>query len=93
MPTKIRQLTARCLVAVMAIGGLAATSPADTAGAAANVPWSLPTVPPRCSSTQMDIGLVAGCVIGAGQGLPEDKGWPAPPFPSSGGTFPPRTTA
>lgn len=44
-------------------------------------PWKLPTVPPRCTQAQIDVGNVGGCVIPLDSGLPEDRGWPTPPFP------------
>ena len=64
----------------LSIGGLPAGSGrvADAAGA----PWTIPTSPPRCTQAQADSGDVASCVLMAGQGLPETRGWPAAPFPS-----------
>lgn len=48
-------------------------------------PWKLPTVPARCSPAQIGIGDVGGCVIPLDSGLPEDRGWPMPPFPEPTG--------
>jgi len=52
---------------------------------AADAPWTLPTAPPYCTTAQADSGEVANCVIRAGQGLPESRGWPQPPFPEPSG--------
>ena len=49
---------------------------------AASAPWTLPTVPPKCSSAQIASGNVAGCVILGTGSLPEAGGWPTPPFPT-----------
>ena len=40
-----------------------------------------PPSPPRCTTEQTDTGNVAGCVITLGPGMPENRGWPQPPFP------------
>ena len=52
--------------------------------------WTTPTVPPKCTAAQRSTGNVAGCVITADGGLPEDRGWPMPPFPTAttGGVLP-----
>jgi hypothetical protein len=63
------------------------TGPAEVH--AADAPWTLPTVPPRCSSQQRQAGDVAGCVITEDGALPEDRGWPEAPFPSSWAVTPP----
>jgi len=47
-------------------------------------PWTTPTVPPKCTTTQRDSGNVAGCIVHLGPGLPETRGWPAAPFPVPG---------
>lgn len=54
---------------------------AATAVQAAAAAWTIPTSPPRCTQTQADSGLVSGCVLMAGAGLPESRGWPVAPFP------------
>ena len=56
-----------------------AASPVSAAEAA----WTLPTVPPKCTTTQVTSGNVAGCVITIGSSLPEARGWPEPPFPEA----------
>ena len=48
---------------------------------AADAPWTVPTRPPVCTTTQKNSGDVSGCVIALGSGNPEDRGWPEPPFP------------
>jgi D-alanyl-D-alanine carboxypeptidase len=59
--------------------------------AAADAGWTTPTVPPRCTTAQADSGVVAGCTLYGGRGLPEDWGWPTPPFPEAvdGQPYPP----
>ncbi len=46
-------------------------------------PWVLPTMPPRCTDAQKASGNVAGCLLDGPAGLPEDRGWPVPPFPET----------
>src|SRR5262245_48914124 len=62
-------------VSTAVVGG----TPARVDAAAA--PWTVPTRPPVCTTTQKNTGDVAGCVITLGSGNPEDRGWPEPPFP------------
>lgn len=64
---------------------LGTTAAPTTPVVAADAPWTLPTVPPYCTTAQADSGDVAGCVIRAGSGLPESRGWPQPPFPEPTG--------
>lgn len=68
------------LLASFAIGGLPSSPPTVVNAAAA--PWTTPTSPPRCTQQQANDGTVSGCVLMAGQGLPEDRGWPVAPFPT-----------
>jgi peptidoglycan hydrolase-like protein with peptidoglycan-binding domain len=75
-----RRAISVCLVAVLAAGGAPVVAPA-TPVTAADPPWLLPTSPPRCTTEQMNAGNVATCVITLGPGLPENRGWPQPPFP------------
>ena len=79
MPTITHRLTALSLAAVLAVGTLASVSPVETI-AAGDALWVTPTVPAKCTTAQMDAGTVAGCTIQLGAGLPESRGWPAPPF-------------
>lgn len=78
----------RALRPLLALALLAASLAVGVPGApaplveAADAPWTLPTAPPYCTTAQADSGDVAGCVIRAGQGLPESRGWPQPPFPT-----------
>ncbi len=75
-----RRFALPLLIAVFtATGGF--TSPTTTTVQAAAAPWTTPTSPPRCTQTQADSGLVANCVLLAGAGLPETRGWPVAPFP------------
>ncbi len=48
---------------------------------AAGDPWTLPSMPPKCTETQKNSGNVAGCLLDGPTGLPEAVGWPTPPFP------------
>ena len=80
MPAVTYRLSALCLAAVLAVSTLAAVSPIETV-AAVDAPWLTPAVPATCTTAQMDAGAVAGCVITLGSGLPESRGWPAPPYP------------
>jgi len=64
----------------LAVSTLASVSPVETV-AAVDAPWVTPSVPVKCTTAQMDAGMVAGCAITLGSGLPESRGWPAPPYP------------
>ena len=46
-------------------------------------PWLLPSMPPKCTDAQKSSGNVAICLFDGTGGLPEDRGWPAPPFPTA----------
>jgi hypothetical protein len=80
MSKVIHRFSALCLATVLAASGLAAVSPVEPV-AAADAPWVTPTSPTRCTTAQMNSGDVAGCAITLGPGLPETRGWPAPPYP------------
>lgn len=83
-----RQLHALCLTAVVLATSVATSTIAVDTVAALDAPWTLPTVPPRCTQAQANAGDVAGCVM-SNPGEPWDKGWPYPPFPGeNGGGFP-----
>jgi len=69
-----------CATAVLAVSTLASVSPVETV-AAVDAPWVTPSVPSKCTTAQIDAGTVAGCTIQLGSGLPESRGWPAPPYP------------
>ncbi len=75
-----RRLLSLCLATVMVAGVAPAAAPAALVQAA-DPAWTLPTVPPKCTTAQTTSGDVAGCVITLGPGLPETRGWPKPPFP------------
>lgn len=62
-------------------------APVATVAHAVDPAWTTPTVPPKCTKTQADSGDVAGCVI-TNTGLPEEHGWPTPPFPEPDNTTP-----
>lgn len=53
-----------------------------------NTPWTLPSMPPKCSSTQIGSGDVSTCLISSWGNIAE-KGWGTPPFPYAtvGGEF------
>ena len=88
MPNVARRFSALCLAGAMASSGLISASPATT-DAASTGAWTLPTVPAKCTTAQIDSGNVAGCAITLGPGLPETRGWPTPPFfdPGTGGVL------
>jgi hypothetical protein len=46
-------------------------------------PWVLPSMPTKCTEAQKSSGNVAGCLFDGTAGLPEDRGWPTPPFPET----------
>ena len=76
-PTSLRS----CLAAVLAVSTLAAVSPVETV-AAADAPWVTPDrarqSAPRRRSTPATSPAAS---IPLGPGLPETRGWPAPPYP------------
>lgn len=55
-----------------------------------NTPWTLPSMPPKCSTDQISSGDVANCLISSWGNIAE-KGWGTPPFPfaSVGGELSP----
>lgn len=88
MPKLTHRLSALCMATVLAVSSFATASPVEFV-AAADAPWVTPTVPAKCTTQQIDSGNVAGCIVALGPGLPETRGWPAPPYPSpdlAGGT-------
>jgi hypothetical protein len=46
-------------------------------------PWTLPSMPPYCTTAQMSAGDVAGCVLASRSGNPDTRGWPSPAFPET----------
>ncbi len=56
-------------------------------------PWVLPSMPSVCSEGQKSSGNVAGCLLDGATGLPEARGWPAPPFPEVDANAPTAPTA
>lgn len=44
--------------------------------------WTQPVMPSKCTEQQKAAGSVAGCLLDGPSGLPEDRGWPTPPFPT-----------
>jgi len=71
---------ALCTAVALAVSTLASVSPVETV-AAVDAPWFTPSVPTKCTAAQMSAGTVSGCTIQLGAGLPETRGWPAPPYP------------
>ena len=76
------------LATAMVTSGLAVTTAVVVGSSvapvqAADAPWTLPTVPPKCTQTQINSGNVASCVVLASSSLPESYGWPTPPFPEA----------
>jgi hypothetical protein len=45
-----------------------------------STPWTLPSMPPKCTDQEISTGKVGGCVISKYVGAVEN-GWGAPPFP------------
>jgi hypothetical protein len=82
MLTVTRRLLACSLATALASSGAFTISSPESA-AAAPTPWTLPTAPPKCTTAQINTGDVAGCIILAGVGNPEARGWPTPPFPEA----------
>ena len=80
MPRTTARLLVLLAALIAATGGLPTADPVARVQAA-DAPWTLPTVPPKCTKAQTDIGDVAGCVITLDTEMPEQRGWPAPPFP------------
>jgi hypothetical protein len=79
------------IVAALAAAVPAVPMPGVSIVAAADPPWTTPTIPPRCTTAQVDAGTVEGCVVYGGRGRPDENGWPSPPFPDTvvGQPFPP----
>jgi putative cell wall-binding protein len=65
----VAMMTAPSVARAAAIGNTADTTP-----------WTLPSMPPKCSTAQIAAGDVATCLI-TDWGNIADKGWGAPPFP------------
>jgi peptidoglycan hydrolase-like protein with peptidoglycan-binding domain len=81
------------LWSVIVAGGVVASAlpivaPAAPAVAADNTPWTAPVRPALCTDAQAATGNVAGCLLDGADGLPEARGWPAPPFPDASGATP-----
>lgn len=83
------------LVAYAAIVVAMATAPSVARAAAIgdtadNTPWTLPSMPPKCTTAQISSGDVSNCLI-TDWGKIAEKGWGAPPFPfaSVGGELQP----
>lgn len=78
--SKVAHRFSSLFVAVLvAMGALASVSPVETA-VAVDAPWPTPTAPAKCTMTQRNAGDVANCTITLDSGLPESRGWPAPPY-------------
>lgn len=81
MPKVRHPLLALCLASALVSSGLTSVTRAPLVEAAPAAPWTTPTAPPKCTETQKNLGDVAGCIVHLGPGMPEDRGWPRPPFP------------
>lgn len=79
MATVPRPLTL-CVVLAIGIAGAVTNAPR---AAAADPPWVHPISPAACTPELADAGDVATCVIPLISGMPEDRGWPKPPFPTA----------
>jgi len=83
MPRVTSRLSVLCATLLVASSAFTTVPPVSTVGAA-DAPWTLPTVPVKCTTAQANSGDVAGCIIASAVGLPESRGWPTPPFPDAG---------
>ena len=83
MPRGIRHALAVFVIFVATGAGAVSLGVTRQVGAI-DAAWTLPTVPPKCSSAKLITGDVTGCVVMGGTGLPESQGWPTPPFPVAG---------
>ena len=72
---------AAALLLATALTGVLPTlsQPHPAAAANDNTPWYLPSKPPKCTTTQVSSGNVAGCLLYA-YDAPDAVGWPSPPF-------------
>lgn len=76
------RLLALLLVPAMIAALVVTSDPA--AVSAASTAWTLPSMPAKCNDQQKASGDVASCLLdGTPAGLPEKRGWPAPPFPTA----------
>jgi hypothetical protein len=73
--------------AVGAVGSVASSPDAVSAdtdpGPDPDAPWTLPSMPPACTSAQVASVQISGCLLG-GSTRPEQRGWGEPPFPVAG---------
>jgi hypothetical protein len=71
-------------MAWMVVGAGLSLAPAATVRAAGadNAPWTLPSMPQKCSAAAMTSGNVGACLLDGPDGRPESRGWPTPPFPT-----------
>lgn len=80
-PTRtLRALVAVALVVATALVAAATPTPAE---ADASEPWTLPEMPPRCTSDQAASGDVGDCLLAFYQD-PAETGWGTPPDPGVG---------
>ena len=79
--TPLRRRIALCVALVLATGGLMVNSPTSVVRAA-DPAWVHPISPAACTPEQRAAGDVSTCVIPLLSGMPEDRGWPKPPFPT-----------
>ncbi|MEN9645348.1 MAG: hypothetical protein RL238_2017 [Actinomycetota bacterium] len=77
----LRRALLACALTAVAVAGVVPTVAPEPVAEAADAPWTIPTSPPRCTTTQANNGDVAGCVLMAGAELPDARGWPRAPFP------------
>ena len=80
--TPLRRRIALCVALVLATGGLLVNSPTPVVRAA-DPAWVHPISPAACTPEQRAAGDVSTCVIPLLSGMPEDRGWPKPPFPTA----------
>ena len=77
----LRRALVACALLTGVVAGVVPTAAPPSVAEAADAPWTIPTSPPRCTTTQANNGDVAGCVLMAGAELPDARGWPRAPFP------------
>ncbi|MFZ4717934.1 MAG: peptidoglycan-binding protein [Ilumatobacteraceae bacterium] len=82
MPRRFLAIAALTLSVFTADAAVALPFALAPNAAAVAAPWTTPTSPPRCTAQQANDGDVAACVLMAGPGLPESRGWPVAPFPA-----------
>jgi hypothetical protein len=70
-------------LALIVVAGAVTVLPTPVHAAAPDMtPWTLPSMPPNCTTTQVASGNVASCLVTNSASTPANRGWPVPPFPT-----------